>query len=139
MGPFFPFFQFDPFFGGFGYPGFYLVPSAGSLDAPFLDVPEPQANSFGYVRSNNGDSPLSQENSGEVPAEPPKPLTLLQLKDGSMYAMADYWLENGELHYVPSYGGLGVLALDSIDLDKTIKINWARGVEFVLRPKPSDR
>jgi len=56
-----------------------------------------------------------------------------------MYAMTDYWLENGELHYLPSYGGLSVLALDRIDLDRTIKINWANGVEFVLRPKPSDR
>lgn len=74
----------------------------------------------------------------EVQGEAP-PLTLLQLKDGSIYAMADYWLEDGELHYVPSYGGQNSLPLGRIDLDKTIKLNWDRGVSFVLRPKPSAR
>ena len=79
----------------------------------------------------------------QVPAEPeqkaPPPLTLLQLKDGSMYALTVYWVEGGRLHYITSYGGENAVPLDGIDFDKTVQLNWERGVEFVLRPRPSAR
>lgn len=67
------------------------------------------------------------------------PITLLQLKDGSMYALTDYWLENGRLHYITSYGGENDLPMERIDLDTTVKLNYERDVEFVLRPKPARR
>jgi hypothetical protein len=68
-----------------------------------------------------------------------RPVTLLQLKDGSMYGLTDYWLEDGRLHYITSYGGENSLAIERVDLDQTVKLNWERGVEFVLRPMPSTR
>ncbi len=68
-----------------------------------------------------------------------RPLTLLQLKDGSMYGLTDYWLEDGRLHYITSYGGENSVPLERIDFDRTVQLNWERGVEFVLRPKPSTR
>jgi hypothetical protein len=75
------------------------------------------------------------------PSEPraARPLTLLQLKDGAMYALTDYWIEGGQLHYITSYGGENAVPIDRVDLDKTVQLNWDRGVEFVLRPKPAAR
>lgn len=68
-----------------------------------------------------------------------RPLTLLQLKDGSMYGLTDYWLEDGKLHYFTNYGGENSVPFDWIDLDKTVQLNSERDVEFVLRPKPTSR
>ncbi len=79
-----------------------------------------------------------------TPAEPeqpaaPKPVTLLALKDGTMYGVTDYWLDRGQLHYVPSYGGENAVPLDRVDLEKTVELNSTNGVDFVLRNAPSSR
>ncbi len=68
-----------------------------------------------------------------------RPLTLLQLQDGSMYGLADYWIEGDRLHYLTSYGGENSVPFGQIDLEKTVKLNAERGIEFVLRPKPTSR
>jgi len=74
-------------------------------------------------------------------AEPPpaRPITLLQLKNGWMYGLTDYWIEDGRLHYLTTYGGENSVPLEEIDFDKTVQLNAERGVEFVLRPKPQTR
>jgi hypothetical protein len=64
-------------------------------------------------------------------------LALLQLRDGSMYGLVDYWVENGRLHYKTSYGAQTSIELDRIDLEMTVRLNAERGVQFVLRPKQS--
>lgn len=76
-----------------------------------------------------------------LPGEPPPAprLTLLVFKNHSIYAVTDYWLEAGQLHYVTSYGGRNAVALEQIDLEMTVRLNWERGVEFVLRPPPAAR
>jgi len=63
--------------------------------------------------------------------------TLLALEDGSEFGLTEYWLEGHELHYVTSYGGRNSLPVERIDLDRTVKDNAERGVEFVLRPRPA--
>jgi len=68
-----------------------------------------------------------------------RPITLLFLKNGWMGGLADYWVENGRLHYITSYGGENSVPLDQIDFDRTVQLNAERGVEFVLRPKPKSR
>ena len=68
--------------------------------------------------------PLGQANAS--------PLILLVLKDGSVYGVTDYWLEEGRLHYLTSYGGENNISIDQLDLQKTVDENWERGVEFVL-------
>jgi len=73
---------------------------------------------------------------GTAPHVKPR-VTLLQLRDGSMYGLTDYWLENGHLHYVTTYGGANSVPLERIDFDETVRLNAERGVEFVLRPKPA--
>lgn len=64
-------------------------------------------------------------------------ITLLQLKNGWMYGLTDYWVEGGNLHYVTNYGGKNSIPLDQIDLATTIRLNSERGVEFALHTKRS--
>jgi hypothetical protein len=68
-------------------------------------------------------------------AERNQPITLLQLKNGWMYGLTDYWVEGDNLHYVTNYGGKNSVPLDLIDLGTTIRLNSERGIEFSLHTK----
>jgi hypothetical protein len=72
-------------------------------------------------------------------AKSEQPVTLLQLRDGSMYGLVDYWVEDGQLHYTTTYGGQNSLELDRIDLEKTVQLNAERGIQFVLHPNTPPR
>jgi hypothetical protein len=79
-----------------------------------------------------------------TPAQPeeqpaPLPVTLLALKDGTMYGVTDYWLDHGQLHYLASYGGENSVPLDRVDIDKTVELNSANGAGFNLRSAPAAR
>jgi hypothetical protein len=78
---------------------------------------------------------LNDANNGSIERR----TTLLQLRDGSMYALTDYWVEDDQLHYTTTYGGQNSVPLERIDFEKTIRLNVGRGMEFVLRPKPAQR
>jgi hypothetical protein len=60
--------------------------------------------------------------------------TLLYLQDGSVFAVSSYTVSDGTLHYVTSYGERNDVAVDRLDLKKTIEANAARGVAFTLTP-----
>ena len=66
-------------------------------------------------------------------AAPSKPPILLVLKNHSMYAVAEYWVEGDRLHYVFSYGVLKSVPLDQLDLEFTKKLNQERGIKFELK------
>lgn len=65
-----------------------------------------------------------------------KSLVVLFLADGSVYAVTNYWVAGGKLHYATSYGGDNSLDLNQLDLQRTVNANSARGVDFTLRPAP---
>lgn len=67
------------------------------------------------------------------------PLTLLVFRDHSIQAVTDYWLEDGQLHYVTSDGARHMVPLDELDVDMSVQLNRERGVGFVLRPKAGIR
>ncbi len=56
-----------------------------------------------------------------------------------MGGLRDYWVEDGRLHYVTSYGGEDSVLLEQIDFGRTVQLNAERGVELVQRanPRPS--
>lgn len=88
--------------------------------------------------SVDGDSAiLSAEEfaASEREAKPAPPVTLLELEDGSMYGLTDYWVEGGELHYVTDYGGKNAVPLERINLEKTVQLNAEKGLPFILRSK----
>jgi hypothetical protein len=62
--------------------------------------------------------------------------TLLYMKDGSVYAASDYWVENGKLHYVLSTGAENDVDLDQVDLKRTVAENADIGVQVTLKPRP---
>jgi hypothetical protein len=86
-------------------------------------------------------APSSSRNAARSPGgvKAAQRITLLQLRDGSMYGLTDYWVNHGELHYTTTYGGRNSLPLERIDLEKTVQLNADRGVTFVLPPQGMSR
>jgi len=125
------FFFFDPFFlGGFSLAGWDDSP-IGPMDAPLPDSVD-QSGSDDMSGSN-----FNMVNDAEDTANREPPMTLLQLRDGSMYGLIEYWVEGDELHYVTTYGGRNSVRIQHINFEKTANLNADRGVEFVLRPRPA--
>jgi hypothetical protein len=62
-------------------------------------------------------------------------LTLLALRGGRMYLVADYWVDNGNLDYTTGGGSLQSLPLDALDMPTTRQLNAERGVPFILVAK----
>jgi hypothetical protein len=116
--PLFGFGRCFPFFGlTFGFQGNFLATGG---------EPEDRTSSA----SDLGSTPTASTADGAD-----HPITLLQLKNGWMYGLTDYWVEGDNLHYVTNYGGKNAVPLDLIDLAMTIRLNSERGVEFSLHTK----
>jgi hypothetical protein len=47
-----------------------------------------------------------------------------------MYGLRDYWVLDGQLHYVTNYGGENSVPLSQIDFAKTTQLNADRGMRF---------
>ncbi len=130
-------FFFDPFFsGGFaaGYLGSNSFVAAGDLTAvsgplefsPAMDDADGASVDSAPVRWE-GD-----ESSPDAPSRVEAPVILLQLKDGSMYGVTRYWVRDGRLYYLTTYGGENNVPLDRVDFPKTAKLNAERSTPFVL-------
>lgn len=70
-------------------------------------------------------------------------LPQLYLKDGTVYDVTDYWLENGQIHFtVPGESGTKsvehVIGFDELDVQRTVDVNTQRGLGFVLRSEPME-
>lgn len=162
---FFPSFcGFSPFFGlgfgfgpgcwgawgwdGFGFPpdgcgygggwdytnyGYPYTPSMSAEIEDNVEHPreyEPRNELVPYPSS--GDE--SQQGGAEARAE--QPLMMLYLKDGTVYALANYWVAGGQLHYVTQYGGENTVPMEQLDIQKTVDVNARRGVTVTLKPAP---
>jgi hypothetical protein len=135
----------DPFWGCYGYGygigggyGYYGGGFSGgysadmSYDSPDDWAPsqEPNPTLFAAPADNGsgqGDNTTAQ-----------KPYAIIYMKDGSSYAVTDYWLANGKLHYVTSYGGENAIDQSQLDLQRTVDQNAANGTNFILRPEPAN-
>lgn len=60
-------------------------------------------------------------------------LTLLVLKDHTIFAVTDYWLEDTRIFYVTSTGKQDSVAVRALDWEMTTRLNAERSVTFVLR------
>jgi len=61
--------------------------------------------------------------------------TLLVLRGGSAYLVADYWVDRNNLDYTTRTGTLQAVPLESLDMALTRRLNAERGVLFVLTAK----
>lgn len=125
-------------YGGYssGYgPGWTDAASEGSANVTSPD----NVNSYLYAVPGTGSAqaPDSSDATQPAPADsaPQQTYVLLYLKDGSSFAVSDYWMTDGKLHYVTSYGGENAVDEGQIDLQRTVNENAARGVDFSLRPE----
>jgi hypothetical protein len=157
---------FQPILGGFGFFGPFWAFRFGPGCNPFWAWPWVcGCNGFAYWDGYGWlgpafDSNLYETESEEPTEQQPEPenyiwvpppensaveiqaeklLTVLYLKDGAVYAVTNYWIENNQLHYLTSYGGENTIRMDDIDLQKTVDVNAKRGVEFILKPAPSQK
>lgn len=65
--------------------------------------------------------------------QPLPQLTLLVLRDQTIYAATDYWLEDGRIFFVTSAGQENSVAVRDLDWEMTTRLNTERRVTFVLR------
>jgi len=114
----------------FGYP--YEPSMSDEIEARVEHQPQYYESApFGY--SFEYPPPGAATNAPAI--EPDHEILLLYLKDGSVYALTNYWVADGKLHYVTSYGGENAIPLDQVDIQHTVDVNGKRGVPFVLGPK----
>jgi hypothetical protein len=126
------------FYGsGFGAPlwfGGQANPPAVILPDEEPGPPDSSTSSTSAPAENNLSNSVGTAPPPGIPPDDQRPVTLLQLRDGSMYGLTDYWVENAELHYKTTYGGQNSVSFDQIDFEKTLKLNADRGIQFILRP-----
>jgi hypothetical protein len=100
-------------------------------------------------------APVSQWNPTSVfPPAPETPVYIygaerlenpqLFLKDGTTLYVTDYWLVDGQLHFMLiEQAGIKpeerVIPFDELDLQKTIDVNTSRGFRFMLRNEPFEQ
>lgn len=136
----------NPYFGYGGYnPGVYVpaYPGPAYPPDPVYSPPDTSASpaptaSLQYTPVLNPyplaeSLPAEDLGAGSITAQS-RNETLLYLKDGSVFAVATYAVSDGELHYATAYGEKNDVAVDLIDLQKTIEANAERGVAFTLTP-----
>jgi hypothetical protein len=59
------------------------------------------------------------------------------LKNGAVQSVRDYWIVDGELHYVLMNGVQNSVNLDMVDLPRTNTENARSGVRFIFKSEPS--
>ena len=112
--------------GSVAMPPVNLALVSSNVDAP--PAPAPAWHYYGqphYEQRTLAPATSTQERSAQ--------LTLFALKTGSVYAVTDYWVDNGSLAYVLSNGNEGDVDLQAIDWSATTQLNSERNVRVTLR------
>jgi hypothetical protein len=145
-------FWYSPWWGpgpAYGYGGYYAYPDGnvyGYPDSgnyvPDDNTPSAQQdyqydqNYQGTPNGNwvtpNGPSPSVAPNSANL-AVP----VLIYMKNGSLLTVRDYWMIDGELHYILMSGVQRAVDLEQVDLPRTNTENAKSGVQFIYKSAPS--
>lgn len=144
-------FWYSPWWGigpayGYGYygdPGYvYGYPAPGyygpddNSNPPAEQDDQYQQDNSGATDGNwvtpNGPSPSIAANAGNL-AVP----VLIYLKNGSVLTVRDYWMIDGDLHYILMSGAQRTVNLELVDLPRTNTENAKSGVRFIFKSEPS--
>jgi hypothetical protein len=143
-------FWFDPWWGvgpAYGYGGYYAYPDSNVYGYPDSGYSAPQYNSNppppeqdqdneespnGNWVTPNGPSPSSAPNSANLTVP-----VLIYLKSGAVYTVRDYWMVDGELHFIQINGAQNSIDLQQVDLPRTNTENAKSGVKFIYKSEPS--
>ena len=97
----------------------------------------------GYVRSSDPafkQTAQTQTVASVAPASDPRSsstsLTLIALRNESIWAVSDYWLAGDRLDYILPSGAHESCALNDVDLMRTTQLNSERGVTVSFREAP---
>jgi hypothetical protein len=127
----------DPIWGWPGYDN-YGYSEGYSPDYPYDDNYSNSTPTEDYQGSEAGAPPIDQGYSPSSPGDGKIEMpVLLYMKDRSVYAASDYWLEDGKLHYVLSTGAEKMVDLDQVDVRRTIAENADLGTQVRLKPRPA--
>ena len=125
-------------YGYYGYPNsnVYGYPDSGySYQNNNSNPPAEQddaENPDGNWVTPNGPSPSSAPNSGDLTVP-----VLIYMKSGAVYTVRDYWMIDGELHYILMSGVQNSVNLELVDLPRTNTENAKSGVKFIFKSEPS--
>jgi len=72
---------------------------------------------------------------GDAAVEDEEMLILVALKDGTIYATADRWIEGDDLRFVGPAGAERIVALIDVDMRLSAQLNRERGAAFVLEAR----
>jgi hypothetical protein len=121
---------------GYGYDNGYYAPPSFDVNSPNPEEGASQEPSPSEWQNPPADN-SGPDNSGvENEQQAPAPDTVIYLKDGTSFAVKDYWVADGQLHYVTSYGGENAVDLGAFDLQRTTDENAKQGIAITLRPTP---
>ena len=67
-----------------------------------------------------------------LPPRQQQPDTLLVFKNGSIFAVRSYRIENGSIHYTTNYGARNQVALAALDPERTRQLNADRQMPFAI-------
>jgi hypothetical protein len=128
----------DPFWGcpGYGFGGYGSYYNGGYYGNQIYNQSTDESsvsNEFNPSRSWFPSAPAEEGGGGGATSGPE---VALFLKDGTVYAITDYWVADNKLHYVTNYGGENSIPLDQIDMQRTVDANAKRGINITLRPTP---
>src|SRR5215472_6137081 len=124
---------YSPFYGyGYGFGGYY-----GGFSSGWGGYAGLSAGSNVYYSSNASEQGTTPAQSYVYPSER-RDLVELFFKDGTVYDVTDYWVVEGEIHFltVDESGQKTiehVLPFDTLDLQTTVDDNTSRGFKFQLR------
>jgi hypothetical protein len=129
-----------PFYGVNAYPQGFLAPQLAY--EPWLEGWSAASEQSMYgvgdlaLAAGNLDmiAGIAARESGESNPNLPQ-VTTLVLKDGIFVGVTDYWVDGDKLGYITTYERQNTIDLDRLDLQKTVNLNSARGIPFVLQER----
>jgi hypothetical protein len=119
-----------PGYGSFGYPLVY------SHDYSYDDSYSYSAPPENDTDSDAGAPPVEQGATTSGSNEEIVAPVLLYMKDGSVYSVSGYGIEDGRLHYILTNGAENTVNLDQVDIQRTVNENAKSGVRVTLKPRP---
>jgi len=139
-------FWYNPWWGagpayGYGYYGYpdsnvYSSPDSGPYAPDDNSNPPPEQENLEAPDGNwvtpNGPSPAIAPNSANLVVP-----VLIYMKNGSVLTVRDYWMIDGELHYIVMSGAQRTVNLELVDLPRTNTENAKSGVKFIFKSEPS--
>jgi hypothetical protein len=100
---------------------------AATVNASYVTSVDP-----GYVRASQTSQPTAQQTAAPQSAVARKTLTLLALRNETIYAVTEYWLDGERLDYLLPSGNRGACGLNDLDLVRTAQLNSERGISVTF-------